>query len=172
MKSPALRVIAVFAVFVATVWITIRHSGAYGSALMPSSSMEPAIPQNSTVKIERLTYWFGDPQRGDIVVFKTDDIEHLPDGQLFLKRVIGLPGERLVLSNGFLFVNNELMSMTNRSGPLVFELPRRVGAQEFITNLTVPAKMYFVVGDNSTNSLDSRTHGPIPRANIWARVIQ
>src|SRR5687768_15279915 len=124
MKITALRLIVLLAVFAATTWIAIRQTGVYGLALMPSSSMEPAIPQNSTVKIERLTYWLGDPKRGDIVVFKTDGIEYLSGGQSILKRVIGLPGEHLVISNRVLFVNNEIVMVTNQNGLIVFELPR------------------------------------------------
>jgi signal peptidase I len=143
--------------------------GVVSPARLPTSSMAPTIPSNSIVTMERFTYWRRDPARGEIVTFKTEGILELPQHQIYVKRVIGLPSEHLVISNGLLFINSHPVVITNQYGPIVIH-PLPVFASA-ITNLTIPAKSYFVIGDNTSNSLDSRVFGPIPRTNILGRII-
>jgi signal peptidase I len=155
----AVAIIAVAGLFM------IRFFRVVWTATQASGSMAPTIAANSTVTIESFSYWFRNPQRGEIVVYQTQGLIGTPADQLFIKRVVGLPGEQMIISNGFLFVNGGAVTITNEFGPIIFHtLPSE--SLTIVTNLTIPTGSYFVIGDNASNSLDSRMHGPVPRAQI------
>ncbi len=129
---------------------------------------------------ERLSYRFRDPQRGDIVVFTADGIPALAPGRFYVKRVAGLPGECVRIDPPNLFVNDEpllsppiferIASATN--GYSGFQPAYSTNALLHMSDARVvlgPGE-YFVVGDNTDNSLDSRHWGALPRTNIVARV--
>ena len=113
-------------------------------ALIPSSSMESTLNQGDMLFINRLSYRFNEPRRFDIIVF--DDPSK--GNGFVIKRVIGLPGERLEIIHGSVYINN-------RQTPL---------REDFITEaywgnhgpFYIPEGKYFVLGDNRNNSLDSR----------------
>jgi len=119
---------------------------------------------------EGMTFLVRKPRRGEIVVFRTDGVASLPPAQLYVKRVAGEPGDHLRISEGKLFINDKQVSLSNAVGEIVYDLPP--GADRFLpkTDLTVPDDCYFVLGDNSINSLDSRFWGSVPRGNIIGRV--
>jgi signal peptidase I len=110
------------------------------------------------------------PLRGDIVVFKTEGIESLPSDQIYMKRVAGEPNDHLQISGGKLFINGKHVSLSNAVGEIYYGLPPHVIIPLLKTNITVPSNCYFVLGDNSTNSLDSRFWGCVPRENIKGRI--
>ena len=129
--------------------------------------MAPAIEKGNHVLMEGMTYLRRAPRRGDVVVFRTEGIDLAQPDTVYVKRVVGEPGDRLLLSDGKLFINDQLMVLTNVAGPINYSSLPLFGAQ---TNLTVPAGCYFVLGDNSLNSLDSRMWGCVPRGNIMGRI--
>ena len=89
---------------------------------------------------------------------------------MYVKRIAGEPGDHLVLSNGNLFINGTKMALSNAHGEILYRLPPGSEFQSPMTNTVVPQKCYFVLGDNSTNSFDSRFYGFVPAANIKGRV--
>ena len=112
------------------------------NAHVPTSSMDPTISINDKLIGNRLAYLFKNPERGDIIIFKFPDDE----SQIFIKRVIGLPGETIQIVEGELFIDGELIeedyikdSMRGNYGPY-----------------EVPDNGYFVLGDNRNVSEDSR----------------
>jgi signal peptidase I len=131
---------------------------------MPSNSMAPTIKSNQPMTLERITYWTRDPERGEIVAHLSNGLDGMPANQMFIKRVIGLPNEHLILSNGTLLINGHPITLTNQYGPLTF--PNPPGDLGLITNLTLRPNEYFLIGDNSSNSYDSRLHGPVLRSKI------
>jgi signal peptidase I len=129
---------------------------------IPSGSMEPTLQINDRLIIDKLTYDFSSPQRGDIIVFNPTQTlrqEHFHDA--FIKRVIGLPGETVGIHNGMVYINGSPLkerylaaSPNYQWGPV-----------------TVPANSYLVLGDNRNNSYDSHYWGFVPRHDIIGRAI-
>jgi signal peptidase I len=139
---------------------------------IPSESMLDTLRPGDRVLVNRAVYHLREPHRGDIVVF------HYPrdPGVVFIKRIVGAPGDVLEVRDGRLYVNGE------RSGePYVHRTAGRIDptvAQAAIAGSTlhdpwslaepyrVPDGEYFVMGDNRTDSDDSRDWGTVPRAAI------
>ena len=120
--------------------------------------------------MERLTFRSRRPRRGDVVCFKTDGIQGLPQAQVYVKRVAGEPGEHLQIADGKLNINGRYIVLSNASGAISYFLPPLAGPPPAQTDLVVPKDCYFLLGDNSRNSLDSRFYGSVPRGNILGRI--
>ncbi|MDA3798201.1 MAG: signal peptidase I [Kiritimatiellae bacterium] len=133
--------------------------------------------------VERLSYRFGNPKRGDVVVFKTDGIDGARSGSFFIKRITGLPGECIRIDPPHLIVNDQkvmepeifniISSKTNGySGFLLALDGQGIKTKLATTNdvITLGENEYFVTGDNSLNSLDCRYFDPVPRKNIIGKV--
>ncbi len=121
-------------------------------------SMEPTLYGHQRLIIEKLSYRFTQPHRGDIVVIRVDGFD-----ELLIKRVIGLPGETLEVKNGVVFINGKALDE-----PYVNGAPRG----DYPTT-KIPEGYIFVMGDNRNNSNDSRSFGPVPIDHIvghaWMR---
>jgi signal peptidase I len=134
----------------------------------PSAAMEPAIKSGDRFVVERISDSSWSPSRGDIIAFKTDGLPGVQPRMVHIKRVIGLPGEQIKIENGKLFINGTLTVLSNALGPILNELPP-VGVAP--VDQKIPMGHYFVVGDNATNSLDSRLWGTLPQTNIVGRAV-
>ena len=129
----ALVVIVLFRVVLQLAWV-------------PSGSMEATIPTRSMLVSMRLPYMMGDPQpeRGDVVTFWSDEMD-----KLLVKRVVGLPGDKVSFSGGYVYINGQKLDepYLNKEGSSV-----SVNNAEF----TVPEGCLFFLGDNRLNSDDAR----------------
>lgn len=114
------------------------------NARVPSESMEKTIMTGDRFFGNRLTYLFDDPERFDIVVFKYPDDE----SQLFVKRVIGLPGETVEIKDGKVYINGSETPLDDSFTP---ETPTGDYGP-----YVVPEGSYFMLGDNRNHSGDSR----------------
>lgn len=124
---------------------------------IPSSSMEPTLEINDRLIIEKVSYHFQDPQRGDVVVFSpTEALKAQNFKDAFIKRVIGLPGDRVQVKQGQVYVNNQLIQEKYIAQPPDYDFGPVV----------VPADNYLVLGDNRNNSYDSHYWGYVPRENL------
>lgn len=152
------------------VFILLRVCGLVRPFFVPTVTMTPAISAGDRVMTEGITYLSRKPRRGEIVVFITDGIPTLPSGSFYVKRVAGEPGDRVRISGGKLFINEKQVPPTNPAQEIAEGLPSEAMPLSPPTDLTVPSGCYFVLGDNSRNSADSRYWGCVPRNNIVGRV--
>jgi signal peptidase I len=143
---------------------------------IPSSSMEPTLHCarpgsgcearfSDRVLANRFIYHFRKPHRGDIIVFKTPPLaeERCGAGGTFVKRLIGLPGETWSEKNGYVYINGKKLIE-----PYI-KSDRRDTATSYPAR-KIPQGMYFMMGDNRTQSCDSREWGSVPRKNLIGEV--
>jgi signal peptidase I len=117
-----------------------------------SISMQPNLIAGDFVIINKVTYRFRDPQRGEVIVFRyPPDPEAIP----YIKRVIGLPGDQIHIADGKIYINGQLFSE-----PYLNISTQRGG------DWSVPPGELFVMGDNRNNSSDSRSWGTVPLENV------
>ena len=202
-------VLAVVSVSTGLIWVTGRHRSprpvVVGVARMvfpcvllmlllrgliaepyriPSTSMLPTLHVGDYILVNKLSYAAEDtaPQRGDLVVFRWPVDKHMA----FIKRIIGLPGDRVSYIKNRLYINGQRVTMTDL-GP--YPLPRMEQYHEkFGTlnnnillhravtsynyyNVVVPKGNYFVMGDNRDDSSDSRKWGFVPSQDILGKAI-
>ncbi len=120
-------------------------------------SMEPRIDSDEYVLINALAYRFGRPARGDVVAFRHE--RSAPE--VYLKRVIGLPGDRVAIVAGVVYLNGKSLDE-----PYVRFRDRRSAPP-----VAVPPDAYYVLGDNRANSDDSRSWGFVPAQDVIGRAI-
>jgi signal peptidase I len=145
---------------------------------IPSSSMEPTLncakpgagclgDSSDRVLACRICLDFGSPSRGDIVVFNTPKaaIAKCGEGGTFVKRVIGLPGDTVKEDNqGFIWIRGpDSKKFVKLKEPYLSKERRLADSVHFGQVWTVPPDQYFMMGDNRSQSCDSRTWGSVPR---------
>ncbi len=147
---------------------------------IPSESMVPTLAVSQRVLVDRVSYRFSDPDRGDIVVFKPPQgadsdrcgVEGYDEGQQpcprptdgrsdtnFIKRIVALPGDELRVVEGRVYVNGRIWEeetdfIRPASSCQYCNLPK---------SITIPDDHYFMMGDNRGESADSREWGPVPK---------
>jgi signal peptidase I len=117
-----------------------------------SISMQPTLYEGNFVIVNKLAYRLGEASRGDVIVFYYPPN---PDQEPYIKRVIGLPGDRLRIETGEVYVNGNRLSE-----PYIPVATHQGGEWE------VPEGSLFVMGDNRNNSSDSRAWGMVPLENV------
>lgn len=125
--------------------------------LIPSESMSPTLKVGDRVLALKLAYRFTEPQRGDLAVFSD------PEGELTIKRIVGLSGDRVATRDGVLYVNGERL----RESYVDYQLTDST----FYGPDKVPAGHVYVMGDNRSNSKDSRSFGPVGEEDLLGRVV-
>lgn len=174
-------------VIVAAVVAVLVKSFVAQAFFIPSASMEPQLTAGDRVVVSRLAYDLHDPNRGDIVVFDDpldaqlpddgssgfsvrryarDALEAVgavrPDETELIKRVIGLPGETVEGHDGAVYIDGRIL------------VEPYLAPDTAITDfdpVEIPAGHVFVMGDNRTNSKDSRVFGPVPESSIVGRAL-
>lgn len=131
-------------------------------------SMIPTYHNQDFLLVDKLSYLTGMPHRGDVMIFKLYENNNNPyEGKHLIKRVIGLPNERVVVQNG-------VTTIYNKDNPKGFVLDESyVLNKETRKNVdvTLDGNHYFVMGDNRTQSYDSRDWGPLDAQNIKGQVL-
>lgn len=149
---------------------------------IPSGSMEPTLHGSSNqweadkIIVDKLSYKFSNPQRGDIVVFSpTKELQKEQYQDAFIKRVIGLPGDKVELRNGKVYINNKPLEENqylSAGQHTAIDVCTSAPIQPFLSQpVTIPSNSYLVLGDNRNSSYDSRCWGVVPRDNIIGRAV-
>jgi signal peptidase I len=129
---------------------------------IPSDSMLPTLEQGDRLVVEKLSYDFHPPRRGDIVVFEPPaqlQLQGYQKDQAFIKRVIATAGDVIAVKEGKIYLNNQPLSED-----YILEPP-----QYNLMPLLVPENNLFVMGDNRNNSNDSHIWGFLPENNVIGR---
>lgn len=130
----------------------------FGNFQIEQHSMEPTLYEGDRVLINRIGYRFSTPQRSDIVIL----IDPMGSSNDFVKRVIGLPGDKLEIRRGTTYIDGKELDEPYLAADR---------SSENIGPITIHPDEYFVMGDNRTVSSDSRRFGPVKRTNILGKVI-
>jgi signal peptidase I len=129
---------------------------------IPSGSMLPTLQINDRLIIDKISYNFRNPDRGDIIVFSpTDTLKAQNFKDAFIKRLIGLPGDKVEVKGGRVYVNDQPLKEN-----YIEEKPNYNFGP-----VRVPANQYLVLGDNRNNSYDSHYWGFVPRDRIIGRAV-
>jgi signal peptidase I len=142
---------------------------------IPTRSMQPTLQPGDHLLVQTSAYWFKSIERGQVLAFRTDLLQadllnsfRIPKGEIYLKRVVGLPGETLRIQEGCLLVNGHALE----------KMPGFINGDFVLAggflgtsnqDYVVPPNTLFVIGDNHNNSLDSRYFGAIPRNSVIGR---
>ncbi|NJM67119.1 MAG: signal peptidase I [Acaryochloris sp. RU_4_1] len=157
---------------------------------IPSESMVPTLQIDDRLIIDKITYRFRDPERGDIVVFNpTESLKRAKFKEAFIKRVIGIPGDRIEIKDSLVWVNNRpTQENYTAKEPTNNPSPETCG-NNFKTNevdskeidppipiflevpQTIPNNHYLVLGDNRGNSYDGRCWGLVAHDDLVGQAI-
>lgn len=131
----------------------------YQPVKVEGGSMEPGLEDQERIFINKLVYRWESIERGDIVVFRYPRDPH----KSFIKRVIGLPGDRVRIAFGHVYLNGKLISESY--------VPDDFLDTRSYPETTVPPNAYFVLGDHRSMSNDSRDFGPVSRTYIYGKAV-
>jgi len=129
----------------------------YQPVRVEGTSMLPNLEDQDRLFINKLAFRVGDVHRGDVVVFQYP----LDHAESYIKRVIGLPGDRVEIDHGRVLVNGHTLNE-----PYV---PARFSDDRSQPEMTIPANEYFMMGDHRSISRDSRDFGPVARELIYGK---
>jgi signal peptidase I len=151
------KTIALAAVLAVTIRVFVAEA-----RWIPTGSMEPTLEINDRLIVDKVSYKFGGPRRGDIVVFNpTPVLEQQKFKDAFIKRVIGLPGEKVEVKDGTVFINDQAIAENYMK-----ERPDYAWGPK-----VVPENSYVVFGDNRNNSYDSHFWDFVPKDRLVGRAV-
>lgn len=141
-----------------------------GGATIVGGAMDPNFVNREAYIVNPFIYKFSDPKREDVVIVKVlknsfeSESTNNQTKTKAIKRVIGLPGEELEFNNGYVYINGQKLDESYlKNQGATFSGEKK--------NIQVPTNGYFLIGDNRTESTDSRIYGSIPKQDIAGKVL-
>lgn len=131
---------------------------------IPSNSMLPTLHTGDRLVVEKVSYHFHQPEKGDIVVFEPPQLLQslgYRKDQVFIKRIIGKPGQKVSVNNGKVYIDDQPLAEDYIAEPPDYQL----------ASVQVPDNEFFVMGDNRNDSNDSHVWGFLPKQNIIGRAV-
>lgn len=125
-------------------------------------SMQPNFPDGEFLLTDKLSYRFGQPKRGDIIVFEAP----VAQGEEYIKRIIGLPGEKVSIKEGNVYINGKRLEESYLRSTVYTQGGTFLADNQ---DYTVKAGEFFVMGDNRIASSDSRSWGAVRKEKITGR---
>jgi len=117
--------------------------------------MEPGLQDEQQILINKVVYYFHEPERGDVIILRPPP-PYNPEATPFIKRIIALPGDTIEVKNGAVYVNGLKLDEPYIKEPPAYNLQQK----------KIPENEYFVLGDNRNNANDSHNGWTVPRQNI------
>lgn len=145
-------------IVIAVILALLIRTFAFEPFYIPSGSMEPTLQINDEILVNKFGHHFWDFQRGDIIVFKYPENPDID----YVKRLIGLPGEKVELKDSKLYINDQEVAEDY--------LPKGLRFDDF-GPVEVPEGHYLMLGDNRNNSEDSRYWGFLPEDNVIGKAM-
>ncbi|MCX6810386.1 MAG: signal peptidase I [Candidatus Berkelbacteria bacterium] len=139
--------------------LTLLHFFVITIFIVDGASMDPTLATGDFGLLDKISYDFSDPQRGDVVVLNYPGD---PDNKRYVKRVVGLPGEKIEVKNGLILINGKKLSENY--------LPKGLYTDKD-GNWKLSGNEYFTMGDNRPNSNDSRYFGPVEKRFLVGKVV-
>lgn len=133
----------------------------FGPYKIPTGSMRPTLIEGDRIFVDKLSYRFHEPVRGDVIVFKYP----LDPKKDFVKRLVGLPGETLEIKDGKIYIEGKPLEDKPFSN-FYYENRNDWSYGKVGVAFTIPQNHYFAMGDNSGHSSDSRYWGFVPKSNM------
>ena len=155
LKSKAFRENVALVIFAVALFFGLRL--VIGPYYISGPSMENTFQNNERILLDKLVYKFHTPQRGDVIAFHPP----IPSTAPFIKRIVGLPGEKVEIKNGTVTIIKADSSHFTLEEPYIRQAP----AYSYIS-IVIPANEYFVLGDNRNNSEDSHYAWLVSRNEI------
>jgi len=140
--------------------ILLGFNYSFGFVHVHGSSMEPTILSGKVYFTNKIIYKWNSPKRFDIIVFEKNN-------KIYIKRIIGLPGEKIEYRDNQLYINNKLVL----EGHYVRTKTNDFTVEEVTFQKRVPEKSYFVMGDNRSHSMDSRVIGFVKEEDIIGTLV-
>ncbi|MEK7612467.1 MAG: signal peptidase I [Patescibacteria group bacterium] len=144
-------------IFVASITVFVIRTFLVQPFLVSGASMEPNFSNGNYLLVDEITYHLREPKRGEIIVFRYP----LDKEVFFIKRIIGIPGERVVSRNGSIQIISDNQTITLNEPYLPSD-----DSENGNFDITLHANQYFAMGDNRAHSFDSRNWGAVDREDI------
>ncbi|MGB9642525.1 MAG: signal peptidase I [Candidatus Ratteibacteria bacterium] len=151
----------------AIVFVLILRQFFVQAFVIPSESMKPTLKIHDRLLANKIIYKIRQPHRWEVIIFKYPE----DPSKYFVKRLVGLPKESLIIKNGHVCINGKNMQQPDYVSTALYyysDIDASYGVHE---EIKIPASAYYVLGDNSINSRDSRYWGFVPSKNLVGKAL-
>lgn len=151
----------------AIVFVLILRQFFVQAFVIPSESMKPTLKIHDRLLANKIIYKIRQPQRWEVIIFKYPE----DPKKYFVKRLVGLPGESLIIKDGHVCINGKTIEPPPAIPTPLYYYSEGEGSYGIDREVRIPANAYYALGDNSINSKDSRYWGFIPSKNLVGKAL-